>query len=185
MECNIWEEKGLLYMAGELDENEKQSFKVHLVGCEICQTELQTYSKEKEMLFRPEMFEDEPSPYVDREIIRVCSQPIKPVLQVPLIPAFVKNTLFALLILAVGFGGGAYFAGLKVASEIKTAGFKTGEQNIRAAENRGARPLSQVAASQKDEDDSLADSVVSDSAQIFKRGNLDMQGVVPVDLTNE
>lgn len=186
MECNLWEEKGLLYLAGELGESEQQVFKDHLATCEYCRTELQLYQKEKETFFKPEMFEDEPSPAVDREIIRVCSQPIKPALHMPLFPAYVKNVVFALLILAVGFGGGAYFAGLKVASDIKTAEQGTNKKDKLAVEKRDSHSASQMVANQhRGDEESLSDSAESDSARIFKRGNLNAQGVVPVDLTDE
>lgn len=185
MECNLWEEKGLLYLAGELAESEQQVFKGHLATCEYCQTELQLYQKEKETLFKPEMFEDEPSPAVDHEIIRVCSQPIKPAVHMPLFPAYVKNVIFALLILVVGFGGGAYFAGLKVASDIKTVEQATDEKDKLAIDKKDSHAASQMVVNQRRDDDSLSDSAESDSAHIFKRGNLNTQGVVPVDLTDE
>lgn len=176
MECNLWEEKGFLFLSGELPDSELQAYKQHCETCDFCQHELQQYKNEKETLFTPEMFEDEPSPEIDREIIRVCTRPIKPVVHAPLFPVFVKNAIFALLILAVGFGGGAYFAGLKVSSDMKIAEQKRMENEKAVNNTRTPAPTTDVA---------TTDSAAPDSTQIFKRGNLNMQGVVPVDLTDE
>ncbi len=185
MACNHWEEKGLLYTAGELDDDEQNAYKQHCATCDYCQNEIQVYYMEKKNLFLPEMFEDEPSSSVDKEIIRVCSQPIKPAVTAVVFPSLIKNTIFALLILAVGFGGGAYFAGLKATTDIKRAEIAPTENQKIASEQNKTQTSSQVASSQNSADNSLADSLNSDSTRIFKRGNLNVQGVVPVDLTDE
>lgn len=185
MECNYWDEKGLLYMAGELDEKEMHAFDDHLETCDVCQKELQLYREEKKSLFMAEMFEEAPSPAVDNEIIRVCSQPIKPAVTAAVFPSFVKNTIFALLILAIGFGGGAYFVGIKVASDAKKAEQQIANEDKSAQEQTLKVAPSKVASGKVYRNDSLSDSIGSDSAQIFKRGNLDMQGVVPVDLLDK
>jgi len=185
MTCNHWEEKGLLYTAGELESGEQRAYDEHLAGCDYCQNELQLYQKEKKAFFMPAMFEDEPSSHVDKEIIRVCSQPIKPAVTAIVFPSLIKNVIFALLILVVGFGGGTYFAGLKITTDIKKAEKASSENEKIASELNQAQTASQVASSQNLTDDSLSDSLKTDSTRIFKRGNLNAQGVVPVDLTDE
>ena len=174
MVCEIWEEKGLLYLADELDESESNVFESHLAECETCRRERELYLKEKENFFKPEIFEDEPSTAVDNEILRLCSDPVRPTGAGLMFPSFVKKIIFALLILSVGFVGGAYFAGLKEPSNIKQAETNMEEkvqvERVATGINRSGDP---------------ADDSTSDSAVIFKRGNLTGEGVVPVDLTQE
>ena len=171
MECNKWEEKGLLFTSGELNEEEAKAFNDHCMTCETCRKELQLYRREKESIFRPEMFEESPSLAVDKEIMRVCSQPMKPTITSPIFSSFIKNTIYALLIFAVGFGGGAYFIAMKTDSDARKA-------NI-VQQQEETTPQPQVVADQLKRADSEEDSAISDSTpQQFKRG--DAQDIIPV-----
>lgn len=177
MECNYWEEKGLLFTSGELNEEEAKAFNDHCRVCETCRTELQLYLREKESVFKPEMFEELPSPAVDKEIMRVCSQPIKPAMISPIFSSFVKNTIYALLIFTVGFGGGAYFIAMKTDSDARNANIARQQEQI--------VPSPQVVSDQQKRVDPAEDSAKSDSAsQPFRRGS-DVKNIVPVGVQDE
>jgi hypothetical protein len=173
MECKQWEEKGLLFTADELDETQVTLFNDHLQVCEGCREELARYRREKKEFLFPAMFEDEPSPAVDAEIIRVCSLPIRPALVSSVFPSFIKNSLAALFILTVGFGSGAYFAGVKIESGIKLA-----KQNAVTMQKNALVERQEVI---KNDSAARSDSL----PKVVKRGNLDVKGVIPVDLTDE
>ena len=172
MECNKWEEKGLLFTSGELNEEEAKAFNDHCMTCETCRKELQLYRREKESLFKPEMFEESPSPAVDKEIMRVCTQPVKPTMASPIFSSFIKNTIYALLIFAVGFGGGAYFIAMKTDSDARNANIvRQQEQTI---------PQQRVVADKQMRTDSKEDSAKSDSAsRPIKLGS--PEDIIPVD----
>lgn len=177
MECNYWEEKGLLFTSGELNEEEAKAFNDHCMTCETCRNELQLYRREKESLFRPELFEESPSAAVDKEIMRVCSQPIKPTMAAPIFSSFVKNTIYALLIFAIGFGGGAYFIAMKTDSDARNATIVQQQEQ--------AAPQPQVVAEQQKRADAEEDSTIPDSTpQQFKRGE-NVQDVLPVTVTED
>lgn len=176
MECNYWEEKGLLFTSGELNEEDAKAFNDHLKSCEQCKKELQLYRHEKETFFKPEMFEDAPSAAVDSEILRICSQPIKPTVASTIFTTFVKNVIYALLIFAVGFGGGAYFIANKTASDARNKNL-TQQQKI--------APSTQIVSDQQRSTDPVKDSAESDSTpQIFKRAD-DIQDIVPVGVQDK
>jgi anti-sigma factor RsiW len=176
MECNKWEEKGLLFTSGELSEEEAKAFNDHCMTCETCRKELQLYHREKESLFKPEMFEESPSPAVDKEIMRVCTRPVKPTMTSPIFSSFIKNTIYALLIFAVGFGGGAYFIAMKTDSDARNANI------VRQQEQTIQQP--QVVADQQMRADKEIDSAISDSTpQQFKRG--DAEDIVPVGVQEQ
>lgn len=187
MECNQWTEKGLLFMAGELDEKETRAFNNHLESCDFCRKELRLYQEEKNSLFKPEMFEEAPSSAVDKEIIRVCSQPIKPTVTFTAFPSFLKRTIFALLILAIGFGGGAYFTTIKIASEVNKREQRIADKNKPIQEQKPYVSPSKVVSSKLQYNEASFDSAGSNDSmpRTIKRGNLSIPGVVPVDLTDE
>jgi len=184
MECNIWNEKGLLFLAEELDREEAQLFQTHLVSCELCNKEAELYRKEKELYFRPEMFEEEPSLAVDQEILRVCSKPVRPTRIFTTIPGLVKNTLYSLIVLAIGFGGGAYFVGMKLAADAKK-----NEKNAIVLDKNSVHSSSQtssIASHQEKTDSSFKGDSASHKPEVIKgRGDMSQQGVVPVDLQDD
>ena len=176
MECNYWEEKGLLFTSGELNDEEVKVFNEHCKACELCRNELQLYRHEKETFFMPEMFEDAPPVEVDREILRVCSQPVKPAVTSTIFTSFVKNVISALLIFAVGFGGGAYFIANKTASDTR---------NTNLSQQQEIAPSTQIVSDQQGSTEPLEDSAESDSEpQIFKRAN-DIKDIVPVGVQDK
>ncbi len=177
MECKFWEEQGLLFTSGELDEKEKRVFEDHLHACDTCRDELQIYMTMKQSFFAPHTLEESPSEAVDKEILRVCSAPVRPAAVSTLFATYIKKAVYAALILAVGFAGGAYFIGLKVDTDLQRAE-KAGIGNEQAPANIATGPGASRNVS--------ADSAdVDSSGQVIKRGDLQSQGVVPVDLKEE
>lgn len=75
MECAKFEELGLLYVSGELNENEAREYEAHLETCEYCKRETAQYKEESASLFTADNLCAEPSPNVDAEIKRVCADP--------------------------------------------------------------------------------------------------------------
>ncbi len=188
MECKEWDNQGLLFANAELNEEGMRLFEAHLEKCELCRKEYDLYEYEKKTFFNPEMFEESPSAAVDKEIIRVCSKPFKPAVFFAFSQSFFKNAFFAMLFLIIGFGGGVYFSGVKVVTDIrgkdKQIADKTNQQ--KSIESSSAL-VSNQHENNEGEPDLKSDSNItdlSDSASQFnkRRGNLSMQGVVPVDL---
>lgn len=182
MDCNLWNEKGLLFLANELDESEKQSFDIHMESCDFCQKEVALCQKEEKTIFKSGMFEEMPSLAVDKEILRVCSQAVKPAVGTFMMSSLFKNAFALLLVLLVGFGGGTYFAGIKAQSDARIA--KQNNQKASEAMQDSASP-SAVASSRDENGNPINDSILSEDGIIQRRGDMSVHGVVPVDLTNE
>ncbi|MBD3321898.1 MAG: hypothetical protein GF350_12450, partial [Chitinivibrionales bacterium] len=75
MECNKWEESGLLYTSNELDDEQREQFENHCRECSTCAGELKTYQQEKAEFFTLPVLSESPSQKTDQEILRVCSTP--------------------------------------------------------------------------------------------------------------
>ncbi len=175
MECNIWNEQGLLYTSEELSEAEVKTFKAHLEQCTICQQELDQYRKEKEAWFSPEMLEETPSLEVGKEIVRLCSNPVKPTSSFLLFPAYVKNLFYALVVLAVGFGGGAYYTGVRFAAKAEKE-----EGTVVKMAGKGNETLAPI-----NRDASNDSSAEENDTLINRRNEIPLQGVIPVNQEDE
>jgi len=105
MECNKWEESGLLYSSKELGELERTGYEEHLKECSECREEFQSYRAEHERFFTPAVLDEIPSADIDAEILRVCSDPrpkiriLAPVLKKALVPVM----LFIIGFVSVGY----------------------------------------------------------------------------------
>jgi len=109
MECAEWAEEGLLLGSCELDESRKAAYLEHLRACAPCRREAEEYEQHRSRFFTPEILGAEPSQTTSKEILRVCSCPIKKVTS-----AFTVFTLFrkgavATVLVALGFFGAGYF----------------------------------------------------------------------------
>ncbi|MGD9200122.1 MAG: hypothetical protein PVI26_01040 [Chitinispirillia bacterium] len=176
MECSHWNEKGLLFTSEELDEVEIKEFSSHLQECNICKNELEQYEEEKAAYFIPEFFEETPSGHIDNEIIRICSKPKNYTASYINFQSLFKNTFFAILVLAIGFGGGTYFAGLNNASDSKTTLNKKPENKI--DKNNDNSIVNNVTSNNTDGDFQIPDSINNDSLpKTYRRGNINMDGV--------
>ena len=71
IECTKWEDFGLLYTSGEL---ENSLYDEHLKNCSYCLNEFDRYKKEQKQFFRVDILGEAPSVEIDNEILRVCSR---------------------------------------------------------------------------------------------------------------
>jgi hypothetical protein len=109
MECNKWEENGLLYSAGELSQPLTSEFEKHLNSCQCCSTELNQYTFEKKQFYTTAIL-CEPTPeHLDKKIISLCSKPMVPTSIGLFSMQWVKRAVFSSLVFALGVGAGGYF----------------------------------------------------------------------------
>lgn len=176
MACSNLEETVLLYSSGELSENEKKSFEEHIGGCAECQDEYETYRKEQEKFFTVDMLGEVASGNVDKEIIRVCSDARKKYTGAGLMPVFLKKTIYSLTFFVVGFVVVGFVA------------MYTGQQGVGGANVALEKGIvdSTVVGEENAVAKSASDSL-NDTSKYFSknRGNLKINGVVPVDLKGE
>lgn len=186
MECNHWLEKGLLFTSGELDEKEMEQFNIHLTTCSICKSELELYTHERENYFNLSILEETPSSVVDDEILRVCSKlPIPTSTHIGYI-SFFKKAFLALLVLVIGFSGGAYFTGLKTKSEIKNAENTIPKEKKLANHPTNNNKSNVLTTAGAGEGTISSDSLSPDSLQkTINRGNGNMDGILPVITTQQ
>jgi len=186
MECNKWEELGLLFSANELETNEMHEYKEHLNVCDECRLEYDTYQKERAAYFTVEMLGGAPSKAVDDEILRVCSNAQKKVTQITF-PFTLKKTVLSAAFFAVGFILVSYISFNVINSKTSEPDLveKNGAEEIIANESSSNQSVAQVPVN----DSSILDDAANadDSARYYSkhRGNLEMNGVVPVELKEE
>ena len=181
MECTRWEKEGLLVTSGELDEGQAREFRKHTESCPTCRAELDAYERMKQHLLAPGVLCETPSASLDSEILRVCSTPPGPTASFAFLPLFVRRAVLSALFLAVGFGGGAYFRGIRAVSREREA-----SERIAGSATAPAPQVAGVSSPAADSADSVSGHGGPDSqAVVENRGNLSLQGIVPVDLANE
>jgi hypothetical protein len=111
MECNKWEESGLLFVSKELTETESEAFALHVKTCESCKIELMDYEHEKKSFFNEYNLGENTSEEIDRRIIAACSKPSVIPTGIGMFSGFiVKKTLIAAFFLVFGIGAGIYFS---------------------------------------------------------------------------
>lgn len=108
MECNKWEETGLLFVSKELDEEQQVQFKSHLSTCAFCSNELSLYSLEKARFFSPDILSVPTTPELDIKIIRRCTA-VLPTRSGIMGTLWIKRIVFSALVFAFGAGAGGYF----------------------------------------------------------------------------
>jgi anti-sigma factor RsiW len=169
MECHKWEESGLLYSSGEMNDKEARDFEEHLKECEECGRELYLYRREHERFYTPQILGESPSAAVDAEILRVCSDPRKQAARFMLVPALLRKALVPALLLVVGFISAGYIVmNMENAGQLKAAAAQE-----KAAIAARQQPVSGPAAA-----DSAGDTTTVNFAKT--RGNLSGQGVIQV-----
>jgi len=183
MECYKWEEHGLLYSSGELDQKLSREFEEHLKECEECRKELYFYREEKNLFFTADILGVAPSPAIDAEILRVCSDIRRKGTGFTLMPVFLRKALMPVALFALAFVSVGYIMlNMENAHQMKSAAIKNTTPSIH---DQTKQPVIQSAA-MNTVPDSLTDSVKNPKANFAKsRGNLDGQGVIPVDLKNK
>jgi len=175
MDCNKWEETGLLFSSGELPNAEAETYKEHLNVCATCADEYASYTSMKEKMFSVEVLGAQPSAACDAEIIRVCSDLRKPVTTVSSFSLVVKRTLISLTLFVFGFLSVSYVTIRMNGNNVK--------QSIQVAATEKPVTTDSVNANVSD---STSDSALSSGVNYAKtRGNLGIRGVVPVDLQSK
>jgi hypothetical protein len=108
MECNKWEETGLLYVSRELNEDQRADFKNHLSICSYCSNEHSLYTLEKTRFFSPDVLSIQTTPELDNKIIGRCLA-VVPTQAGIMGTLWIKRIVFSALVFAFGAGAGGYF----------------------------------------------------------------------------
>jgi hypothetical protein len=109
MECNKWDENGLLYITNELSQPVTSEFEQHLKICQCCSDELNQYSLEKKQFFTTAILCETTPEHLDKKIISLCSKPMIPTTIGLFSMQWVKRAVFSTLVFALGVGAGGYF----------------------------------------------------------------------------
>jgi hypothetical protein len=108
MECNKWEEDGLLYISKELDDVKRAQFENHFSTCAFCSNELSLSSLEKTRFFSQDILCIRTSPELDMKIMSRCTA-VRPT-QIGIMGAlWIRRIVFSTLMFAFGAGAGGYF----------------------------------------------------------------------------
>jgi len=170
MACNKWEEAGLLYCSSELSEQDTKSYEEHLGQCSECKGEFDAYMFEKSSFFTTDILSETTSEKVDTELKRLFAVK-KQYTSTGIFSGFFKKTVYSMSFFLIGLAVVGYFV-----FNIQTAN----NQSVAQKE----QPVSDITTlAQKDSVSALKDSL-NDSAVFFSknRGNLETNGVYPVDL---
>jgi hypothetical protein len=108
MECNKWEENGLLFASKELDEEQTNQFRSHLSTCAFCSNELSLYSLEKAKFFSTDILSVQTTSELDIKILTRCTAVRSTQIGV-FGTLWVKRIVFSALVFAFGAGAGGYF----------------------------------------------------------------------------
>lgn len=188
MECRKWEETGLLYSVQELNAKENNDYEDHLKECGECRSELYRYRQEHRRFFTLENLCAVPSPKVDAEILRVCSDCRRHVaVKAPaLFTSFFRKAFIPVALFIVGFISIGYIMlnvqNAEQARSASAANSKTSNSVV----HQSAANAAVVAFANKAAADSLKDSLKGNKVNYAKtRGNLNGQGAIPVDLKNK
>jgi len=175
MECNKFEEHGLLYAAGELCPAEARGYEAHLAVCGACRRETETYRRERAELYTADILSERPSPETDAEILRLGSNARK-------IPMSFANSMFlnikkyaplpVFLMLIMALVGG-YLSYHSMTAEKLRSKYDGGEAKVASSPERA-----------DDEGLALSDSAATagdTTAPILPtQGNMALEGVVTV-----
>lgn len=174
--CSKWEEFGLLYDSGELNELDNAEFETHLKSCKECETEHNAYLNDKNNLFTPQILGEVPSDSVSSEIKRVCISAEKQHTITPVFSLVAKKAAVSMLLLIIGFASVTYIRINNDQAQSIRARIVEKQDTIDAAQN--------ATTALSDTDSALFDSLKKDPDVNFSkaRGNMNLKGVIPVDL---
>ncbi len=179
MECPKWEELGLLFSANELTPDESAEYRKHLELCESCSSELSAYRADQARFFSPEMLCDAPSAAIDREILRVCSDPRRRAAGLSFFPAFVRKSLVPLMLFVMGFATIGYITfNINNAKQLKSLAAHTQQVTPVQAVQPAATAPAVVASAADSQNKPIANFAAT-------RGNLADKGVMTVDLKKQ
>jgi hypothetical protein len=173
MACSNWDENGLLYSSKELDSTDALQFEEHLCVCKECKEELELYKKEQVQFYTLKNLVEAPSDATNAEILRVCAHPQKRVAMVGFLPLFFKKAAYSVSFFIIGFTVIGYFA-------MNIDKFNSSTQQIVVDKNVDSSSIISVSALDSLQSDSSKDSTNRYFSKT--RGNLNSNGVFPVDL---
>lgn len=177
MVCNKWEETGLLFTSGELSAKDAALYREHLSTCQECSFEYTTYQAERDRFFTIDVLGAAPSPECDTEIKRVCSDARTKITAPPKLSLVFRKTAVSVALFLMGFTGVGYltFKMTQPSTLPETA------SQVAPTHQQVAEPVYSAKPA-----DSTADTFTENSVNFAsKRGNLDLKGVVPVELQNK
>jgi len=179
MECPKWEELGLLFSADELSPDQAAEYRQHIQSCSWCREESSAYEEEHRRYFTPEILCEAPSAAVDREILRVCSDPRRKVAGLSFFPAFIRKALVPMALLLMGFVTFGYISfNVYNAKQLKSLAARTQVAPAPQAVQPIAHPAVPAVASAADSQNQNK-PITNFSGT---RGNLNDKGVITVDL---
>jgi hypothetical protein len=184
MECNKWQETGLLFISKELDKQEELEFAGHLKECETCKNEIKQYLFDKDNLFNQSILSECTSAEIDNKILTAC-------LKAPVITGlslftgvWMKKALLSAFFLVFGMSAGVYF----------TMNYFTDRNSSAVASNKSAQTT--IAST-----DQNVIKKVSDTSKVNKKDStfdretnpamnqpqrrIPQQGIITVDLKKE
>jgi hypothetical protein len=187
MECNKWQEEGLLYVSKEMDALQASEYGKHVQLCNACRVEIDQYLLDKKTLFSLDMLCESPSEEIDKKIIAACSQALKVTRGVTLFSSvWFKRAIISMVFLVFGTGAGLYFTVNyynATTSGNTLASHKTFVPEVASADHVTHGSLT-------NKDSALAvkkDSLKKEAVPFFnrQRQNAPQQGIVTVDLKKE
>jgi hypothetical protein len=185
MECNKWEETGLLYTSRELDGPVVSDFEKHLAACLFCNDQLTQYSLEKKQFFTHAILCEETPDHLDEKILAMCSKPMVPTSIGLFSASWFRKAVFSSLIFALGVGAGGYFT---------FAYYYKAKTTNAYADARKTAPQPQTATATQASVTQNASSLALDTSKqrtkpLLKpgtqQGDANSQGIVTVDLKKE
>ena len=161
MACQKWESDGLLFVAGELSEDDSTDYEGHLKECDDCRGEFTAYKEMFGEFSAEELLQEVPSAQCDSKIIAAIDKAVaeteKPVVAMP--------RFFSMILHRVAVPVAIFAIAVTVGIQISSSSID-GESEV-AVKKQNVQPV--------DTTDSL-----SDTGRTFIEGG--GQGVIPVTL---
>lgn len=193
MECNKWQEEGLLYVSREMNASQAKEYEKHVQLCDVCRNEIDQYILDKKALFSADMLCESPSEAVDKKIITACSYLPKTSRSITLFSTvWLKRAVISMVFLVFGTGAGVYFTMNyynATTNSTALASHKTPSAPAVASGNQGIQggSLGSLAKSQDSALTSKKDSLKQKETAPFvnRQRGTPQQGMVAVDLKKE
>jgi hypothetical protein len=185
MECNKWDENGLLFMARELSQPLALEFEKHLISCQSCSSELNQYTLEKKQFYTATILCESTPEHLDKKILSLYSKPMVLTSIGLFSMPWIRRAVFSALVFALGVGAGGYFSFAYYQSKTSSA-----------YAHAKSTSTSQPAATAQVSSPAAAPDLALDSAQkgipsFSKKGEKALpaktapQGIITVDLKKE
>jgi hypothetical protein len=189
MECNKWQEEGLLYVSREMNALQAKEYEKHVQLCDVCRNEIDQYILDKKALFSADILCESPSEAVDKKIITACSYMPKTSRSITLFSTvWFKRAVISMVFLVFGTGAGIYFTMNyynATTNGTALASHKTPSAPAVASGNQGS--LGSLAKSQDSALSNKKDSLKQKETAPFvnRQHSTPQQGMVTVDLKKE